>query len=365
MIGIVGGYGDVGRHAARALKAWGCGPLRVGGRRLDGPRRAVAVDLGGEALTVDTGDARSLARFATGCRVVVNCAGPSYRIGDAVALAALRAGADYVDPGGDDVLHSRLGEVGTGARAAIVSAGVMPGLTGLLPRWLAARDFDHVQQLTFWFGALDRFTPVAADDYLQGAVDGLSEPLAGWRDGVRRSAVLTRRMNTRVAFFPGEVAVLPYLNTEGERLADALSLRSGSWFSVIDGRHLPVAFDRVRTMSRADAVAAVCRATDLDTAGRSRYVRILCQLDGTADGRPRTRTVVLRGPGVSELTGLCAALCTVALVGGAVGPGRHYAAGVLDPAAAVTLLDDMQLGVSLDVHDAPVADLDLAEEGVL
>ena len=32
MIGVLGGYGAVGGHAARLLARWGAGPLRIGGR---------------------------------------------------------------------------------------------------------------------------------------------------------------------------------------------------------------------------------------------------------------------------------------------------------------------------------------------
>ncbi|WP_449065129.1 saccharopine dehydrogenase NADP-binding domain-containing protein, partial [Planomonospora algeriensis] len=96
MIGIVGGYGAVGGAAARLLADRG---VRVGGRDLEAARRFVDEELGGrgEARRVDAYDEAALAAFCRGCRVVVNCAGPSYLLLDRVARAAFRAGADYVD----------------------------------------------------------------------------------------------------------------------------------------------------------------------------------------------------------------------------------------------------------------------------
>jgi saccharopine dehydrogenase-like NADP-dependent oxidoreductase len=137
MIGLLGGTGAVGRTAAERIAAWRLGPLRIGARDLD-RTRALAAELPGpaEAVSVDLGDPDTLAAFCAGCRIVVNCAGPSYHVLDTVARAALAAGADYVDIGGELAATDALGQAPPG-RTAIFSAGVMPGLSGLLPRLLA------------------------------------------------------------------------------------------------------------------------------------------------------------------------------------------------------------------------------------
>jgi len=367
-IGVLGGYGDVGAYAARRLLSFGLGPLRIGGRNAEAARR-FAEELSSRAVehqAVDFQDDASLRRFVAGCRILLNCAGPSHAVADRAARAAMEAGADYVDAAGDDALYARLAEDEHRGRqrVAVLSAGLQPGLTALLPRWAAHRSFSEVHSLLSYFGVLDHFTEVAADDYLQGATDGVSEPLAAWRDG-RRSGVLTRRRNVEVPFFPGPATLLPYLNTEGERLAASLRLARGDWYTVLTGQYILTAFDRARSLERREAVAALRRASLLDLAGRDPHVVLLAQLDGLHDGAPVTRTLVVRGRRNSELTGTMAALATWAVHLGQVPAGRHFAGAVLEPSWTVGRLRESGAVTTLEVLDGSIDALRATEEGCL
>lgn len=298
MIGILGAHGDVGAHAVRMLQAH---DLRLGGRRSG----------------ADFRDPASLDRFAAGCRIVVNCAGPSHVAGDRVLRAAERAGAHYVDASGD---------VTSFDGRAVVGAGLQPGLTGLLQRWVGS------DELTLYLGVLDRFTEAAAADYLCGA----RSPLAAWRDGPVPRA-LTRRSGVTLPFFPGEVTLLPYLDAEACRIAGQLGLRRGDWYSAVSGEYVLGTFDRVHGMARAEAVAALCRASQLDLAGREPFVVLAVETP--------ERTVVLRGRSNGELTGSVVALAVEAVDRGEVPPGCHHASDVLDPSIVEQLLDRVEEGV--------------------
>ncbi|MEV5409704.1 saccharopine dehydrogenase NADP-binding domain-containing protein [Thermopolyspora sp. NPDC052614] len=366
VIGLIGGYGDVGGHAARFLRRLGGHRLRVGGRDLAAARRFVRDELHGEAeaVPVDCHDDGALDRFAAGCHVLVNCSGPSRSIADRAAWAASRAGAHYIDAGGDDALHRLLGPDATArGRAVVLSAGLRPGLTGLLPRW-AAHAFDQVRSLTAYLAVLDRFTRTAADDYVRGADDGVTRPLAAWRDGPR-PRTLTRRTGVTLPFLPAEATLLPYLDTEGVRLAEALGLSHGDWHTALVGEHVRVAFDRVHTLDREQAVTALCEAARLDAAGRTPFAVFLAQLDGVVDGTPASRTVLCRGPGSGELTGAVTALSAVAAARGEVPPGRHFAADVLDPVTTINRLRAGPVPVTLSLLDTTIDRLSLVEEGVL
>ncbi|WP_031074645.1 saccharopine dehydrogenase NADP-binding domain-containing protein [Streptomyces sp. NRRL WC-3742] len=361
MIGIIGGYGAVGTQAARLLAAWGAGPLRIGAR--DGERAALlAADLGpgAEAARVDVGDDASLAAFVDGCALVVHCAGPSHRTAVRVARAALAAGAHHVDAGAAEGLDT----LAATGRAAVFAAGALPGLSGLLPRWLARQDFAEVHRLTAHAAVLDAFTATGAEDYLHGVLGDDSEPSAAWADGARRPGALARAAGQRLPYLPRPVTVLPYLDGEGERVARDLGLDHGRWFTALDGEHLTAALDAARTLDRADAVTALCRATALDLAGRSPYAVLLAQLDGVAWGRTVSRTAVLRAPGISELTGAATAVAALAVLRGEVPPGVHRADAVLDPLMAVARLRRVP-GVVLTVADGTAAELAVEEEGAL
>jgi hypothetical protein len=368
VIGLIGGYGDVGGHTARFLRHRGGHRLRVGGRDPVAARRFARDALGGEAeaVPVDCFDDIALDRFAAGCGVLVNCAGPSHVIRDRAARAALRAGAHYVDAGGDDALHELLdpAEIARSGRAVVLSAGLRPGLTGLLPRWAARSAFDGVRSMTAYLAVLGHFTRVAADDYVGGAGDGVSEPLAAWRDGPRPRE-LTRRTGVTLPFLPAAVTLLPYLDSEGVRLAEAMGLSHGDWYTALIGEHVRAAFDRVHSLGRERAVTALCEASRLDAAGRTPFAVFLAQLEGVRDGTPVSRTILCRGPGNGELTGAVAALAAVAAAREEIPPGRHFAADVLDPVTTLNRLCAGPVPVGLSLLDTTIDRLAMVEEGVL
>ncbi|WP_213451840.1 saccharopine dehydrogenase NADP-binding domain-containing protein [Rhizomonospora bruguierae] len=338
MIGLLGASGAVGAHAARLLSRHGA-DLRLGGRRPE-TVAPVAGELPGgvEVVRVDATREASLAAFARGCTVVANCAGPAQHLAEAAARTVWRAGAHYVDAGGDAATAERVAQGGAAGddRRAVFAAGAWPGLSGLFPRWLAAREFATVHTLTAYIGVRDRFTATAAADYLDGALDGASEPLAAWRQGPR-SRVLTRQIDEALPFFPEGVSAFPYLDHEGVQVARALGLTRADWYSVLPGTW-GVALDRARTRPRADAVADLCRASEVDAAGHPASTTLLTQLDGEVDGVARTRTGLVQGPGVSELTGAVTAVSALAVHDGTVAPGTACAATALDPLATLTWL---------------------------
>ncbi|GAA2801130.1 saccharopine dehydrogenase NADP-binding domain-containing protein [Kitasatospora paracochleata] len=352
MIGVIGGHGAVGARAARILARWGVGPLRIGGRN----PHPLPEGLVAEQIPVDVTDEASLARFVRGCRVVVNCSGPSHLTAERVAGAAVAAGAHHVDAGGEPF------DLDCGDRSVVLNAGALPGLSGLLPRWLAGQGFDAVHTLTAYAAVLDRFTGAGAEDYLHGVLGEANEPLAAWDDGTRRGAARTRLAGLRLPYLPRPVTALPYLDAEGEELAEELSLRTGTWYSVLDGERLGIALDAARTLARPEAVARLCRATALDVAGRQPYATLLVQLDGRANGSPVSRTAVVRSGGIAELTGAVTAVAARAVLGGEVPPGVRPAATALDPRRALENLREL---CELTVTQARIDELMNEEEGVL
>ena len=177
-VALLGATGGVGRHALAHLLAWGDDTVRAGTRD---PARLVADDPRVDVRAVDVTDPASLDAFCAGCHTVVNCAGPAATIGDTVARAAARGGAAYVDAAGDDPLHAAVSALpGAADRVAVLSAGLMPGLSGLLPAHLAATGAGG-----------------AADDRVRGWPRRVH---AGRRPG------LPRRRQRRVRRAPGRVA---------------------------------------------------------------------------------------------------------------------------------------------------------------
>ncbi|MEV6033894.1 saccharopine dehydrogenase NADP-binding domain-containing protein [Nonomuraea sp. NPDC052116] len=355
MIGVLGGYGAVGGTAARLLADHP--GLRVGGRDGAAARRFVEEELGGhgEAWQVDALDAAELARFCTGCQVVVNCAGPSYLLRDRVARAAFAAGADYVDAAGDAAAFAQA-DAGTQGRTAVLSAGMLPGLTGLVPRHLAALASPNAGlRLDVYTGGLDRLTPAAAGDFLLAGQEERGAALAAWRDGARVARALTPVHDVQLPYFPGPVTAYPYLSAEAERVAAELGLAEARWYNVITGDGVLAA------ASTAGRAADLTRAAELELAGRTPYYVLLFQLSGPHG----TRTLALRTHDSYALTAAVAAHAAMAVLRGEVAAGLHQADAVLDPAR---VLADLEPVAKIEITEA-VAPIDLVapvfEEGAL
>ncbi|HET8682215.1 MAG TPA: saccharopine dehydrogenase, partial [Micromonosporaceae bacterium] len=300
--------------------------------------------------------------------------GPSRSIGDTVARAALAAGAAYVDAGGDEPL--RRGLAGSG-RPVVLAAGLSPGLSGLLPRWLAAKLPEPARRLRAWCGGLERFTPAAAADMVASLGDGSGgsdgsdgsggggESMAAWRAGAPAGHALKAIHDAVVPPFPGRVSAYPYLSHETRRLAAELGLAEVDWYHVIAGRHTLATLNELRTTgerSAHDCLRAGARlvaAAELDLAGLRPYQVIVLELQGTS----LSQTLMLRAADGYRLTAAVTAAAVDAVLSGTVPAGAHLAADVLDPDDVVARLTTTNAVTMLQVTAGTA--VAAIEEGVL
>jgi hypothetical protein len=337
VVGIIGATGAVGRVVARQSRHLGRARVRLGGRDVSSLRR-LAERVAGAVSThhVDIHDAQSLAAFCQGCRIVINCAGPSLRLLDVVARCAFAAGADYVDPGGHVPVRESLAALdyaGAG-RIALLTAGMMPGLSALLTRWLAAQDLDRAIRLTAYVGGRDRLTQGSAIDYVLNLSNAHGEARAEWRHGVKVVRALAPEENASIPFFPPVVTAYPYFSAEAEELARDLKLDGVRWYNVFEGGHMLRALGRLQgaALGKGDvdgAAADLVRSAELDLFGLRPYQLFVLRLEGEVDNRPVVRQVALRGSGAHDLTGGISVLAAASLLRGEIGPGLHDAGAIM------------------------------------
>ncbi|MBG0816499.1 saccharopine dehydrogenase NADP-binding domain-containing protein [Planomonospora sp. ID82291] len=346
VIGVLGATGAVGRTAAERLAAFGPGGLRLGGR--DAAR---AADLArtlpapAEAVRVDLTDPDDLARFCAGCTIVVNCAGPTYRVLDTVARAAFAAGADYVDIGGELAAKDALsGSAVPGERTAVFSAGVMPGLSGLLPRLLA--NGRPLRRLDVYVGGAAVFTPLSAVDALLTRGPRFGVPMAAWREGA--ATPLAPLHGVRLPGFPVPVHAWPYLTTEAQALAAACGADevrcynvfvsgripealSGAWADVPDVHAAPLETLRPYATQVVDA-------SRLDNADVGAFYVMLFTARPHRGAPAGPTRMLLTAEDSYALSGVVTALAARAVLAGRIPPGVHLAAEALDPDEAATAL---------------------------
>lgn len=328
VVAVLGAYGAVGRATARALHGH---VLRLGGRDPEATR-ALAAELESEAWPVDLWDDDALAGFCAGVSLVVNAAGPSFQVLDRVARVALAAGADYVDPGGDQPLYDRLVGEPDGGRVVVLNAGLMPGLTAVLPRWLAGRLGEPAQSMTTYVGLVDRFTPVGAAEYLLTLGGGHGEAQAVWRGGSRLSHAAAPQTEVELPGFPGRVALHPYLSLETERTARDLGLDRVDWWNVFDGAgHVVTALSRLQGAMRGgeleSAALELCAAARLDLFGQPPYQRIDCAMVGVGG---RTGRVSMDGSDTYAITAAVTIATARRVLEARVPPGVWFVEQALD-----------------------------------
>ena len=134
---VLGGYGAVGRHAARTLVDAGVGVVVAGRRR--GPAELLANELGdAEAAVVDAADPAAVSAAAERVDAVVDCSG---RESVDLAEAVLTGGAHLVDISANyayqQAVTQRMNAAGEITHEVLFSVGLTPGLTNLLAADLA------------------------------------------------------------------------------------------------------------------------------------------------------------------------------------------------------------------------------------
>ncbi|MFI5793621.1 saccharopine dehydrogenase NADP-binding domain-containing protein [Streptomyces sp. NPDC051677] len=372
LIGVIGGYGAVGLSAARSLAAQGRFRLRIGGRRIEAARACAArLDAPAEAMAVDAADTDSLVRFGQGCRIVLNCSGPAYLLADRARRAAFAAGADYVD-----VMDDGSAAAADPDRTAVLSAGLSPGLSGLLPE-LLAQGLCRGGEFTGCYAGLGAFTRTGALDYLLSMERGYGTPMAVWRGRVAPGALGVLEHFT-VPGVPRPLTAHPFLTEELVGRARVLGLDEARWYNAFDGSALLDALNRSQGAPAAardlDAGAeALVRASALDAAGRTPYHVLWGRLEASdQEGRAVSRSVLIRGEDGSLLTGAVGAFAAAAVCDGRVPPGVHRASAVLSPQAVTDWLHRCVPGVTVHRTTAsPSADVPdtgdgaQVEEGVL
>ncbi|GHJ35183.1 saccharopine dehydrogenase NADP-binding domain-containing protein [Streptomyces sp. TS71-3] len=375
-IGVLGASGAVGREAVRALRQLGHRGLLLGARRPEALRELAPGS--GLAVRVDVRDPASLAMFASSCDLVLNCVGPAYELRATVPAAALTAGAHCVDVGGYEPAWEDLARQDApdaGKHSVVLSAGTLPGLSGILPRWLAAQGPGSPRALTAYSGGLEPCTPTVAEDVMLSVItgggggDAYGESLAAWRNGRRQSRALRIVEDTEAPGFPDRAALQPYLSSEAERLAAHLGLDRADWFNTHPGPRVRTLFgelpgrlaQHVHEADRTALVEEMMLAARLDLAGRTPYYVMDFTL--TADGSSGVRRLSLRASSSYRLTALVGALAADAVVRRTVPPGVHFACDVLDPAEVAARLRADETVERFEVSgDAEPA---LVEEGAL
>ncbi|WP_433336167.1 saccharopine dehydrogenase NADP-binding domain-containing protein [Spirillospora sp. CA-294931] len=321
---VFGGYGAVGREAAEALARWSPGTeIVVAGRS---PSKADPVP-GTTPLRVDVTNETDLAQALEGTDAALMCTEPP----DAgVARTCLERGVHYVDVSASHTLLAEIAKLHGLAEernaTAVLSVGLVPGVTNLLARHRADRSAPDEIRIAALLGSGERHGPEA----VRWTLDGL-----GMLDGSWRASFPAPYGIRTVHRFPfSDQYTLP--ETLGiKRVSTGLCLDSRMTTALLAAARRPTATRLLRNPRVRDALLTALTKIHL---GGDDFAVTASDRQGTASFAGRRQ---------SRATGLTAALVTLRLP--ELPSGVRHLDQVADPA---TFLSELAAhGFTLDLDD--------------
>lgn len=342
-IGIVGGYGAIGNIISEELLKNSAYRLRIGGRNREKiNKRVIALGERASGKKVDIHDGDELEVFCEGCALIINCTGPSWMIKDRVIKYALKAGCDYVDPGiwhDKSNLYKRSFE--KRGLTGLLYAGWVPGLTGLLPRYLyniGKEALDSIQSLNVYCGDRSSWSASASHDILYHFIRGIQPGLfenGQWSAKSALYAIWGSEYYDHPGNF-GRLFVNPGYTAELESLSrEAKIPRMGSYIgcSGIVG-NLKLFGIRHIKMNDEKAVATLMGTIKKETDRHGPGGAVSSVLKGRKNGKRVRISASVFDSDTIRLTGLCTALAARMILENKIhGNGLKFLCDAVEPAA--------------------------------
>ncbi len=332
MIGIIGGYGAVGAWATRYIKAHTAHKLRIGGRSVEKAPAGLRTEWNDdEWIKVDVSDKESVMRFMDGCEILLDCA--------KLTQAQSAMMDEIAENEGIPVLH--LGIEGFQRRESkipvLYGAGSLPGLSGLIPQYLAQK-FDSVSSLELYYCGLGTISYIAAKDYMDSLSDSGNHSMVYWKDGrlipyVPASSDIETDLNRINPYNK----VFPFFDAEAQAVTRKLNIKESRFHMCICGKHTIETVNSARYQYKQnpeETIRKICNASVLDVFGIKENIFIWCIMDGIKDFAPQKLKMTVSGLVPSQMTGVAAGAATVALAEGA----RPY---------GIQLLGESDLGTAI------------------
>jgi saccharopine dehydrogenase-like NADP-dependent oxidoreductase len=307
-------------------------------------------------LTVDVYDEKSLDAFCAGCDVIVNCTGPSWVIKDRVIQASIKKGCHYIDPG---IWYDKEGRYGKEferkGKTGLLYAGWIPGISGLLPRYVyaeALKRFDRVTGLDEYLGDRSVWSPNASHDVIYHYVRDI-EP-GYFREGrwVKKFGLYSV-LGAKIYEHPGNIGryvVTPVEATELVEFAAESRIPHIRCYAGIAGLGTIIRITYIRYSSISDekAVKILMSAFKNEADRYGPGGAVSCVLTGIKDGKKKSIAANVVEADTVWLTGACTVLALRMLVGNRVkGKGLRFFCDAVDPAEFFRELD--AIGVKTNI----------------
>lgn len=296
MIGILGGYGDIGSESIKMLNNLEIMDIKIGGRQKNMKKIEQNNFLAKfELVKVDIFNRDEVKKFINGCDILVNVTGV---ISNILIEEVINKKINYLD-----VNHIILKDAEKIKDFSVIdSVGSLPGLSELLPIYMA-KSFDKINNFVSYYGALGVFTYNAAKAYISGVVKE-DFPMSVWEDN-KISLYKEDNINLNIPTLKNVKKVVPYLNSECINIAKRLNFKNAKWFMAMEG------INTLRVLARAkydyktnkeQVIKNLTKATEVDCAGKAHYGVFVMEMSGEFSGKRKEKTVWFQCDSPSALT---------------------------------------------------------------
>lgn len=334
MIGILGAYGSIGVWATRFIKKQSDCKIRIGGRNIENAPQELREEWQNtEWVKVDVSAKESVKKFIDGCKIILDCA--------KLSEAQVTLMDEIAEAMGIPVLH--LGIVGYRKKeskvALIYGAGSIPGLSGLIPQYLA-KQFDRVSALDFYYGGVGAFSYTAAKDYIEGIYNESNHSMVYWKNGnIVPFEPSANDINAEFSGFVSNYKLFPYFDEEATAITNKLQLSEARFQMCLSGKRILSTLNNARQQYKQNPEATIeslCLASNLDTFGQREKSFFLCIMEGKKNNENAKFSLTAFGLSPARMTGTAAAAATLWIlneqkIGGTQLLGEsNFAAQVID-----------------------------------
>lgn len=227
-VGILGASGKIGFMAAKALE--GSCHIKGGSRNYKECFKEIE---GFEWKEVDIYDSASLSNFCEDCEIILNCTGPAGVVKERVAVTAGELGITYVDTSDNILVDEEFNKALPPDSAYVGGAGYVPGLGGLLIKWISKQLFDRFDLAKCFQGGKQRFSTTALTDIVLGSLSGNGKGDSYYRNG---RILKEHNLGAVKKFIPGseqEVLMKAFLNDEMMDAARKNKVKELHWMNTV------------------------------------------------------------------------------------------------------------------------------------
>lgn len=365
-IGVVGASGEIGGAAVEYL-------LSSGYKVIGGQRRAESDFEGRENFRLhrmDLFDDSELQSFCNECGVVLNCAGPSYKIRGRVARSAENAHAAYADL--SDIIitdHNIQNELKKNV-VFVAGTGYLPGISGILLNTICA-EFDRINLLQGFQAGRQYYTKIAFRDILMSSMSDSGMPEAYIKNGKTEHSPYGSDEKRDIPGIQEPVYLKSYIPFE---ILDALKktdkIDELHWFNALTDKKMMdmmmKAYSVFAASDEKDGTEAADRLYDdlfSHMEIRKNWSELMYEVTGVKNGRNMRERYILNLSDSNRFSGLIGAKTAVHLLKNDINPGIYWCRDIIRYDSAQKLKDDFP-EIDLEVLEIPADNAELISDEI-